>query len=273
MDFSRIKKLTAAEVLKDEEIKAAFIKLSSPTHYEQQIRFFKQAAMDNPEIMQAAPLSVYAALMDIAFTGLSIENVPKAQAYIVPQPHNVGTPQNKVYEKRVQLRVSGYGELYLRQRSGVIKYADNPVIAYEGDQISYVDGVVKHTAQIPRDPKAKMLGGYIRITRPDGTIDTKYFDISEIMALKKASKTQGSAHWNGANGDPTTGMMDAKIIKHAFRAYPRIKAGAMAVIVNDIEETEYLDAMKEVVDQMQDQSTPLQEKPQVQVTLVSQELF
>lgn len=83
---------------------------------------------------------MFAALMDLAYHGLSLEPVSKATAYLTPRSHNIGTRDNKIWEQRVLLSISAYGELQLRMRSGIIKYADNPIMVYEGDIFEKVNG-------------------------------------------------------------------------------------------------------------------------------------
>ena len=82
--------------------------------------------------------------------------------------------QGEVWEKRLGLKISAYGEVYMRQRAGQIRYADNPVIVYEGDAFRPIikNGAkfVEYEGAFPR-LSDKPVAAFIRIVRNDGSVD------------------------------------------------------------------------------------------------------
>lgn len=234
LEFEDIKKMRVSELIQNEEFKEQFMflyctaqsqtKAQAQAFFEREMSFLSRMFDDDVKLRTATPVSVYLALLDLAYHALSIEPIPKAQAYIYLSPKNIapkGQPEN--WEQRAVYKISGYGELTLRVRSGVIKYADNPVLVYEGDYFEPIDGIVHHTA---KRVSKKITDAYIKITRDDGSVDYKYFSMDEIYSFKAQSKSKGSVAWTGGvDGQPTRGMIDAKVIKHAFSTYPRLVVG------------------------------------------------
>lgn len=192
--------------------------------YEMEKFHFLKQLNENQNIKGCSQLSLYSCFMDVAVSGLSFDPNAK-QVYIVP------------YGNKAQLMISGYGELLLRQRQGQIKYADNPVIVYEGDEFSTgtKNGqyFVEHTAKYPRKSDT-IIACYLRITRSDDTIDYKVITMEELEKLRKFSKSPNSKAWT----DGLAGMIQAKCIKHAFRNYPKIRMGKASSLETQTEERE-----------------------------------
>lgn len=203
---------------------------------------FLKAINDSPDLQQCTKLSLYGIFMDVAVSGLSFDPSMK-HLYIVPFNTNVGTKEHPKWEKRASLQISGYGELLLRQIQGQIKYADNPVIVYEGDEFRYGsrDGkiVLDHVACIPRK-SSNIIAAYLKITRHDDSIDYKVMTIDEIENLRKFSKKPNSKAWT----DGLPGMVSAKVIKHSFKNYPKLRIGKMSHLLSEtvdeeVEEVNY----------------------------------
>jgi recombinational DNA repair protein RecT len=158
-------------------------------------------------------------------------------AYVVAFNTNVGTRDNPKWENRASLMISGYGELHMRVRQGQIKYADNPVLVYEGDEFRYgsKDGkpFLDHVAVIPRKSD-NIIACYLRIERNDGSVDYKVLSMEEVLKLKAFSKQQTSLAWT--SGLP--GMIQAKTIKHAFRSYPKMRMGEFSGLETQVVDTE-----------------------------------
>jgi hypothetical protein len=79
--------------------------------------------------------------------------------------------------KRASLAVSPYGELAIRQRDGQIKYADNPVIVYDGDVFKpFVgeDGQKRVQYEMNINHGTTIVGAFIRLVRHDGTSDVHW---------------------------------------------------------------------------------------------------
>lgn len=215
---------------------------SGEQFYEAEKFHFIKTIRDNVKLQDCTKLSLYGCFMDVAVSGLSFDPSMK-HLYVVPFNTNVGTKQNPKWEKRATLMISGYGELFLRMRQGQIKYADNPVLVYEGDKFS--QGIrngqtfVEHEAVFPRKSE-NIMACYIRITRNDDSVDFKVMSIEEIMKLKKFSKEPESKAWI----DGLPGMVQAKTIKHAFRSYPKIRKGDFSQLASETvdEDAEILNA-------------------------------
>lgn len=233
--------MSIPQLLTDPEFQNAMVTMyntcSKSTHgdiyYAKQVDYLKKQMMDTPRIASATTLSVMTAMLDLAYHCLSIEPISKAEAYITPRSHNLGTKDKPQWQQRVILQISAYGELKLRIRSGIVKYANNPVMVYKGDDFKVVNGVVQHTSRHESD---EITHAWIMITRHDNSVEYKHFSIGEILSFKaKADEQQQKSHaWTGGvNGQPTPGMIAAKVIKHSFSTYPRLFLGKSAVLQTD----------------------------------------
>ena len=199
--------------------------------YEAEKFHFMKLLQDKQELQQCTKLSLYGCFLDMAVNGLSFDPGMK-HAYVVSFNTNVGSKADPKWEKRATLMVSGYGELCMRQQQKQIKYADNPILVYEGDH--FVHGTkdskvyLEHTATFPRKSD-NIIACYVRIERNDGSVDYKVLSIDEVMKLKKFSKDPSSKAWT----DGLPGMVQAKTIKHAFRSYPKIKLGQFSALQSE----------------------------------------
>lgn len=202
---------------------------------------FLKIINDNPKIASCTKLSLYGIFMDVAVSGLSFDPTMR-HLYIVPFNTNVGTRDNPKWENRAALQISGQGELLLRMMQGQVKYADNPVIVYEGDEFKYGtrDGklVLDHVACIPRKSN-NIIACYLRITRHDDTVDYKVMTNEDIQQLRKFSKDPNSVAWTTG----IAGMVQAKTIKHAFKSYPKLRVGEFSKMESETieEDAQHID--------------------------------
>ena len=205
--------------------------------YEAEKFHFMKLIQDKPELQACSKLSLYGCFLDMAVNGLSFDPSMK-HAYVVSFNTNVGTKNEPKWEKRATLMISGYGELQMRVRQGQIRYADNPILVYEGDHFEHgtKDGKVflNHVASFPRKADAKIIACYIRLERNDGSVDYKVLGIDEVMKFRAFSKDQNSKAWT----DGLPGMVQAKTMKHAFRSYPKIRMGDFSQLQSQVVETE-----------------------------------
>lgn len=210
------------------------------TKYEAEKFHFAKLLQDKQELQQCTKLSLYGCFLDMAVNGLSFDPGMK-HAYIVSFNTNVGTKAAPRWEKRATLMISGYGELSMRMQQRQIKYADNPILVYEGDHFVHgtKDGKVylEHLASFPRKSD-NIIACYIRLERNDGSYDYKVLSIEEVMKLKAFSKDPNSKAWT----DGLPGMVQAKTIKHAFKSYPKMKLGQFSQL-----QSETIDAEAEPV--------------------------
>lgn len=230
------------QVLSSKEVEAQFIKLYEAIHHlpgaiqwDIESDLLKRAAADNKELLKASGLSVYAFLMDHAFNGLSLSaSGGKQQVSAIPQSVNVGTKAAPVYETRIRLDISAYGEVALRIRAGQVVHVDNPVYVYAGDDFTVTNGIPHH---VQRSRGGKIEACWVRIVLPNGAHDYKVMWTDEIELLKSSSKNPGSKAWvGGFEGQPMPGMIRAKTLRHAFSTYPRIKIGANSEFADDTDD-------------------------------------
>ena len=264
---SYLEKLSPAQLVADEKVKEKFVQLYNAIHgtsmgesmyHKEQFNIMK-IINETPVLQECTKLSLYGCFLDISVMGLSLDSGSKPLAYITSRNAKVKVNGIDVWEKRASITVSPYGELVMRIRAGQIKNADNPVIVYDGDKINVGlndqgHKVVKnYDAQIPRKENAKIIGGFIRIERHGGAFENTWVDVSEMDRLKGYSARNNSKYVDNGNGgkkrvdgdanalftsfngqiDP--GFFEAKIIKHAFRSYPKVRTGEFTQLASQEE--------------------------------------
>ena len=138
-----------------------------------------------------------------------------------------------MWEKRAGLTVSAYGEVYMRQRAGQVRYVDNPVVVFEGDKFRPIIGVngaksIEYEGAFPRKSN-KPVAVFIRIVRNDGSVDYSWMMESDWKRLStfSAKQNKGTANslYTSNGGHIDTGFLENKMIKHAFDAYPKVRTG------------------------------------------------
>lgn len=215
-------------------------------HYEAEKFHFAKTLQEKPALQQCTKLSLYGCFLDMAVHGLSFDPSMK-HAYLVPYNHKVKGPNGvETWEKRAQLQISGQGELLMRANSGQIKYADNPILVYDGDMFRFGTRnekvFVEHEAAFPRQTD-NIIACYIKIVRNDDSVDYKVISMEEVAKLRKFSKDPNSTAWT----DGLPGMVQAKCIKHAFRSYPKMRSLARA---------QFSALASETIDQEEDGAAP-----------------
>ena len=217
--------------------------------YERDSRFFNRLLSDNADLQKGTHFSLFTAFIDLAVCGLSLEPGARALCYLIgrnqktsPKLDAQGRPMKDskgypVYnwEGRVVLTVSAYGELVLRERSGQIRHADNPVLVYEGDEFSFSDKggrkEVEYVCHLPHTGK-RIIACYLRITRADGSVDYSVMTEEDWVRLAQYSARQNRSGANALYGVDQQGIVNidpgflmAKCIKHAFKTYPKVRIG------------------------------------------------
>ncbi|QTE37518.1 recombinase RecT [Mucilaginibacter gossypii] len=205
--------------------------------YHKEVFNYKKMLSEKKELRECSPLSLYGCFLDINVNGHSLEQGTKPDCYITTRNFKVGKNDNgtDIWEKRAILQVSPYGELKLRMRAGQIKYADDPVVVYEGDHFKVGTNekgklvVKEYDKNFNNDTKAKIIACFVRIERPDGSYEMPYLDTTAIERLKgySARNNGGSANalYTSNNGQIDTGFLMAKTLKHALTAYPKVQTG------------------------------------------------
>lgn len=239
-----IQTASPSQLIQSPEVSNRFRKLYETIHgasdggkfYEAEKFHFLKIIQENPKIAACSKMSLYGCFMDVAVNGLSFDPSFK-HLYIVPFNTNVGSRNEPKWESRATLQISGYGELALRKKQGQIKYADNPVLVFEGDVFEYGtengNAVLTHKAKFPRKSN-NIIACYLKITRNDASVDYKVLSIDEVLNFKKFSKDPNSKAWN--EGLP--GMVQVKTIKHAFKSYPKVRTGDFSKLTSEtVDET------------------------------------
>lgn len=259
--------LPATKIVENESVQAKFIQMynaiwgtdKGEQMYQKEVFNFQKLLRDNPEVASSTKMSLYGCFLDIAVNGLTLDQTGHPLCYILSRNYKTGHKNGKgedIYEKRAYVSVTGYGELTMRMRAGQIKYADNPVVVYEGDhfKVSLVNGVknVEYEAQCPRK-STKVIAAFIRIVRNDNSVDYQWMMEGDIERLKHYSE-KANSKWdyqqgkkvlgqanalytsNGGGIDP--GFLENKMIKHAFDAYPKVRTGKFTIMATEQEEEE-----------------------------------
>lgn len=255
-----LQSIKATDVIRNENVRNQFIsvynsiwKEGGENVYEREAIYFNQQMRDNNNLRQCTSMSVFYAFIDLAVRGLSLSPGAQALCYLLPRNVKAGIDQNgnSVWEKCCNLTISGYGELVLRRNAGQIRYADNPVIVYEGDRFEYgeQDGkkIVNYMSSIPRKSN-HIIACFIKITRADGTIDYSVMTESDWKRLEGYSAKNNAYYdqqthqrverandlYQTNDGQIDTGFLMAKCIKHAFKTYPKLAIGKGTALESEI---------------------------------------
>ncbi|MBN2787402.1 MAG: recombinase RecT [Paludibacteraceae bacterium] len=270
--LEELNSLTPSQIVENEKVEDKFIQMYNAIHgvetgiqiYNKEKFNFQKLLNEKPELATCSKLSLYGSFLDMAVNGLSLDPTGRPHCYIIPRSVKTGAKDqnNKdIYEKRASVMVTGYGEIVMRMRAGQIKYVDNPVVVYEGDEFEAGtrngSKFVNHSAKIPRTT-TKIVACYVKITRNDNTTDFQWLMEGDILRLQKYSEKSNSK-WvdnghgekvrvdgdanelyksNGGQIDP--GFLENKMIKHAFDSYPKVRTGQFTVL-QTVEEDKVID--------------------------------
>ena len=252
LTVDELNKLKPTDIINSEAVRSRFIQIydtlwgagTGLPAYEKESIYFNAILRHNEKLQKATKFSIFTSFIDLAVSGLSLEPGVRALCYLMGRNYCVGQDQTgkKIYEGRLVLTISGYGELVLRARAGQIRHADNPVLVYEEDGFSFTDQngskQVSYTCNLPHTSN-HIVAAYLRITRADGTADYAVMLEEDWLRLQEYSaknnryydrdKNQWVANPNelyGAGGSGIdSGFLCAKLIKHAFKTYPKVRIG------------------------------------------------
>jgi hypothetical protein len=246
--------LAPAEVVEDKNVEAKFIQMYDDIHgagrgisaYRKEAFNFRKVVSENPALAECTKISLFGCFLDMAVNGLSLDPTGRPHCYLIPRSAKTGYKDKNgkdTYEKRAGVSVTGYGELIMRQRAGQIRCVDNPVVVYEGDTfgVSLAGGKkqITYSAAIPRKSN-RAVAAFIRIVRNDGSEDYQWMTEGDIRRLKEYSEwankkwdreagryAKGDANklYTSCEGGVDPGFLESKMIKHAFDAYPKVRAG------------------------------------------------
>lgn len=244
LTVEQLNKMGAFGIAKSEIVRDKFINIydtlwgagTGEAAYERESIYFNKLLRDTPSLQKGTPFSLFTAFIDLAVCGLSLEQGTRALCYLIGRNVNVGTREKAVWENRVVLTISAYGELVLRERAGQIRHADNPVLVYANDEFSFSDKngrkEVDYTCHLPHTDQ-RIIACYLRITRADGSIDYSVMTEEDWVRLAQYSARQNKN--GGANAlygvdqqgvvNIDSGFLMAKCVKHAFKTYPKVRIG------------------------------------------------
>lgn len=261
--------LTPFQIVENEKVEEKFIQMYNAIHgvetgiqiFNKEKFNFQKLLAEKPDLATCSKLSLYGSFLDMAVNGLSLDPTGRPHCYIIPRSVKTGSKdQNSkdIYEKRASVMITGYGEIVMRMRAGQIKYVDNPVVVYEGDEFEAGtrngSKFVNHSAKIPRTT-TKIVACYVKITRNDNTTDFQWLMEGDILRLQKYSeranskwddtlrrKVDGAANelYKSNNGQIDPGFLENKMIKHAFDSYPKVRTGQFTVL-QTVEEEPVID--------------------------------
>lgn len=241
-----LRAMTPVQMVEAEAVAGRFVDLYDKIHgkgmgetfYAKEKFNFLRLISENEQIRQCTQLSLYGAFLDIAVNGLTMEQGSRPMVYIIPRNAKVG----EGWEKRANLIISPYGELYLRMKAGHIRHVDNPTVVYEGDTFrpGEKDGkkFVDYQPAIPRK-SSKIIGGFIKFTRADGSTDYFWMLQGDIDRLKGYSARQNgqrgaNALYTSYEGQIDPGFLEAKLIRHAFKTCPRLRTGSFTALETEV---------------------------------------
>lgn len=294
--------LSPSKIVENKNVEQKFIQIYNSVWgsdqgmqlYHKETFNFQKLLYDNPALAECTNISLYGCFLDMAVNGLSLDPTGKPHCYLIPRSSKTGRQDEygkDIYEKRASVSVTGYGELVMRMRAGQIKYADNPVVVYEGDTFepSLQNGkkVITYKAD-PNRTSTKIIGAFIRIVRNDGSEDYQWMlkpDIERLKVFsaksnsyydrKKRKRVTGDANalYTSNDGQIDPGFLENKMIKHAFDAYPKVRIGKytqMETVEEKEPEIDYgiEDTTAEVIDESFDEP---ETQPEAQATVVNNE--
>lgn len=248
------------------EIREAFIGLNvrvkgvtkedAETFYEKEAMYLKRvihASYDanKPDnyLGRCTPFSLYSCFMDMAANGETLSFNPADKlCYIEKRNYKAGRGEDgkDVWQARARLIISPYGELAIRMDAGQVAYADPAIVVYEGDLFNIGtddrgNTVVQWQSKVPRASN-KVIGSFVKITRPNGSYVMPYFLQEDINRLMAYSKKGNQGKWiNPLYGDPETGtgidtgFLKAKTLKHAFTVFPKVKLRGTNSAIDELE--------------------------------------
>ena len=253
LTVEQLNKMQSTQIVLDANVRARFIQIydtlwgegTGEAAYEKESVYFNRILADNETLRQkSTAFSIFTSFIDLAICGLSLEPGARALCYLQGRNACIGTDEsgNKRYEGRCTLTISGYGELVMRARCGHIKYADNPVLVYAEDKFSFSDRdgkkCVDYVCNLPHT-SGHIVAAFLRITRNDGSVDYAVMYEEDWLRLREFS-AKNNRKWDkqnnkyvespnslylSNNGSIDPGFLGAKLIKHAFKTYPKVRIG------------------------------------------------
>ena len=151
------------------------------------------AIKQNPDLGDANPQSVYAAVKRAAHDGLLPDG---REGVITIYNRNMGTKQNPRYEKHAMWQPMIYGITKLFHKNGMT--VDTQVV-YKNDLFEQEfgdDPKIRHIPTKLGEDRGPMVGAYAIIKAPNGQVFREVMDAEQIEAIREQSKSPNSLGWS-----------------------------------------------------------------------------
>jgi hypothetical protein len=196
--------------------------------YNTQAMFFKTEFKNTPEFEGCTKESVFAAWMEIAIQGITIQPMARRLAYLEKRAKKIADK----YVDVMYLKISVYGEYELRIRAGQLKRYSLPTVVYEKDlyKVSIDDSTGKkkitYEQEIPRTSN-KLKACFFRIEYHDNSFDMIEKQIGDMERLMAASKKQNKGPANNLytsnDGQMDVGFFETKTMKAALKSLANLE--------------------------------------------------
>lgn len=196
--------------------------------YEREKDNFGKLISQSPALQKCTPWSTYMAFGKVMALKLTFDNGRAPLIYLIPGTQNKGT------DKECQIMVaqpSPEGEKEVRINAGILKKVGQPIIVHKGDKYrKYLDqdtGQIVVQFEEAEKPSTEIIGSFIRLVEPDGTVVFKTFSTTDIEIWKAASTKKNYGKTNplyssGINGQIHEGLLKGKTLLHSFKGYKQV---------------------------------------------------
>lgn len=253
MSEFNINELEPLALVEHEKVKASFITTYAKIHkvspedatviYDRESLYYKKALAASDKLKKATKISLYSSFLEAAITGLSLQPGQKSEAYLEARNFNKGNKDKPQWVSVCNFVITAYGELNMRMKAGQIVRMSNPIVLFEGDHFQPMTNAkgelyVDYKPAIPRKSN-KIFGSYVAIHLPGGQIDFKWLLQDDISRLKgyseKGFNSNANALYTSNEGQIDVGFLETKTIKHAMRAYTKLRVGPGAAYEDDVD--------------------------------------
>lgn len=197
--------------------------------YDRESDNFSRMVSQSEALRTCTPMSLYMAFMKVGALKLTFDNGRKPLIYLIPGNRNVGTKDKPQWVKEVAAQPTPEGEKEVRVNNGILKKVGHPIIIHHGDVYrEFLNSGGELTIEWEGLNKStKIIGSFIRLVEPDGTVVFKTFKPNDWERMKAASakKNKGVAnalYTAGTDGQIDEGFLKGKTLLHAFHGYKQV---------------------------------------------------
>lgn len=206
---------------------------------------FGKLISQSPALQACTPMSAYLAFGFVMKYRATFDTGRGALAYLIPGRRNIGTRDqpNMIWEMQAQLTADGEREA--RIGTGILKKVGHPEIVHKGDiylkKLNQTTGQVEVIWEEAENPSTVIVGSFVRIVEPDGTVVFKRFTLTDIKTWEAAgnkknyNKGANPLYTSGVDGQIQESFFKTKSLLHSFKGYKAIDYGGREGFVPDIE--------------------------------------